>query len=65
MASQGTIELMRRQVEQRPVSWDVLFPNQIGETPVTAAVPRDLAIDLEGHEVRIVEVGHSDTQTRR
>jgi glyoxylase-like metal-dependent hydrolase (beta-lactamase superfamily II) len=61
VASQGTIDLMRQQVEQRSVSWDVLFPGQIGETPVTAVVPRDLAIDLEGHEVRIVEVGHSDT----
>jgi glyoxylase-like metal-dependent hydrolase (beta-lactamase superfamily II) len=61
VASQGTIDLMRQQVEQRSVSWDVLFPGQIGETPVTAIVPRDLAIDLEGHEVRIVEVGHSDT----
>jgi glyoxylase-like metal-dependent hydrolase (beta-lactamase superfamily II) len=62
VASQGTIDLMRRQVEQRPVSWDVLFPDQIGDTPVTAVVPRDLTIDLEGHEVRIVEVGHSDTE---
>ena len=62
VASQGTIDLMRQQVEQRPVSWDVLFPDQIGETPVTAVVPRDLTIDLEGHEVRIVEVGHSDTE---
>jgi glyoxylase-like metal-dependent hydrolase (beta-lactamase superfamily II) len=61
VASQGTIDLMRRQVEQRAMSWDVLFPDQIGETPITAVVPRDLTIDLEGHVVRIVEVGHSDT----
>lgn len=61
VASQGTIDLMRRQVAQRSASWDVLFPGQIGDTPVTAVVPRDLTVDLEGHEVRIVEVGHTDT----
>ncbi|NYE96354.1 glyoxylase-like metal-dependent hydrolase (beta-lactamase superfamily II) [Psychromicrobium silvestre] len=62
VASQGTIDLMRLQVEQRSVSWDILFPGQIGETPITAIVPQDLTINLEGHQVRIVEVGHSDTE---
>lgn len=52
---------MRQQVELRPVIWDVLFPGQIGDTPVTAVVPEALTVALEGHDVRIVEVGHSDT----
>ncbi|MEV5493883.1 MBL fold metallo-hydrolase [Nonomuraea fuscirosea] len=61
VASAGTIEQMRRNVAIRPQFWDALLPGQIPDAPVTATVPDGNRIDLEGHELRIVEVGHSDT----
>lgn len=61
VATSGTIEQMRRNVELRPSFWDALFPGQIPQTPVTAVVPPDGTIELEGNELRIVEAGHSDT----
>lgn len=61
VASAGTIEQMRRNVAIRPQFWDALLPGQIPDSPVTATVPDGNRFDLEGHELRIVEVGHSDT----
>jgi glyoxylase-like metal-dependent hydrolase (beta-lactamase superfamily II) len=61
-ATPGTIALMRKQaVEGRQNVWDKDFPNQIGETPVTAQpIPAD-GFELEGAALLPVEVGHSDT----
>jgi glyoxylase-like metal-dependent hydrolase (beta-lactamase superfamily II) len=62
LASAGTIDQMQVNVSLRPKFWDPLFPGQIAaETPVTAVVPDDNRFELEGNELRIVEVGHSDT----
>jgi len=61
VASAGTIAQMRLNAKIRPQFWDALFPGQIGDTPVTAAVPEGNRFELEGNELRIVEVGHSDT----
>ncbi|WP_199517137.1 MBL fold metallo-hydrolase [Nucisporomicrobium flavum] len=61
VASAGTIEQMRLNVQIRPQFWDTLFPGQIAGTPVTAVVPAGNRFELEGHALRIVEVGHSDT----
>ncbi|PRX64861.1 glyoxylase-like metal-dependent hydrolase (beta-lactamase superfamily II) [Nonomuraea fuscirosea] len=61
VASAGTIEQMRHNVAIRPRFWDALLPGQIPDSPVTATVPDGNRIDLEGHELIIVEVGHSDT----
>ena len=54
MAVQGSAEL-RGQV------YDPMFPGQIGDTPVLAKALQSEVIDLEGHELRVVGVGHTDT----
>lgn len=62
-ASAGTIDVMRIHANPdfRAQVWDQNFPGQIGDTPVTATTPRGNTFDLEGNELRIVEVGHTDT----
>jgi hypothetical protein len=45
----------------REIFWDKFFPGQIPPTPVTALTPEGNRFSLEGHELIIVEVGHSDT----
>jgi hypothetical protein len=40
---------------------DRSFPGQIPEASVVATTPPDNRFELEGHELRIVEVGHTDT----
>ena len=40
---------------------DRSFPGQIPEASVVATIPPDNWFELEGHELRIVEVGHTDT----
>lgn len=54
MAAQGSPQ-MRAQM------WDNVFPDQIGDTTVVASVSPTGSIDLEGNELRIVGVGHTDT----
>ncbi len=61
VASAGTIEQMRRNVAIRETFWDRLLPGQIPDAPVTATTPEGNRIELEGHELLVVEVGHSDT----
>lgn len=61
VASEGTIKEMHRNVSIRPQFWDRLFPGQIPDAPVTAVTVPDNRFSLEGHELVIVEVGHSDT----
>ena len=61
VASAGTIAQMHRNVAMREVFWDKLFPDQIPDSPVTAVTPAGNRFELEGHELRIIEVGHSDT----
>ncbi len=62
-AAEGTIEVMRMHAEPgyRAKVWDTSFPNQIPDTPVLATTPPGGRFELEGHELRIVDVGHSDT----
>lgn len=60
-ATEGTIGIMRRNVEGRDWFWDVDFPGLIPETPlVYQPVPAD-GFTLEGHRIEAVEVGHTDT----
>jgi len=61
VASAGTIAQMRRNVEIRPTFWDPLLPGQIPDAPVTAVTVPENRFELEGHELVIIEVGHSDT----
>jgi glyoxylase-like metal-dependent hydrolase (beta-lactamase superfamily II) len=61
-ATEGTIAMMHRQgTVGRAEMWDVDFPDQIPPSPVTyRTVPAD-GIELEGHKLLAVEVGHTDT----
>ncbi len=45
----------------REVFWDKLWPGQIPPSPVTAVTVPDNRFILEGHDLVIIEVGHSDT----
>jgi glyoxylase-like metal-dependent hydrolase (beta-lactamase superfamily II) len=62
-ASPGTIEVMRLNASPqiRREQWDSWFPGQIPEAPVLAKPPRDNEFALEGNPLRVVEVGHTDT----
>ncbi|KUN25150.1 MBL fold metallo-hydrolase [Streptomyces antibioticus] len=62
VATPGTIEQMKLNVAMRPVFWDALFPGQIPQTDVTAVRAVHGVIELEGHKLRVIEVGHSDTE---
>ncbi len=60
-ATEGTISIMRRNVEARAEFWDADFPGLIGDTPLNyQVVPAD-GFELEGHRLIPVEVGHTDT----
>jgi glyoxylase-like metal-dependent hydrolase (beta-lactamase superfamily II) len=61
VASEGSIEKMHGNVAARPLLWDKLSPGAIPDSPVTAVTVPGNTIMLEGHEIRIVEVGHADT----
>jgi glyoxylase-like metal-dependent hydrolase (beta-lactamase superfamily II) len=61
VATAGTIEQMHRNVAMRDAVWDKLFPGQIPETVVTAVPPENNRIELEGKQLDVVEVGHTDT----
>jgi glyoxylase-like metal-dependent hydrolase (beta-lactamase superfamily II) len=60
VASAGTITQMHAGVALRPVLWDKAYPG-IPPSPVTAVTAPDSGFTLEGHDLVIVEVGHSDT----
>jgi glyoxylase-like metal-dependent hydrolase (beta-lactamase superfamily II) len=61
VASAGTIAQMHGNVAARPLLWDKLYTGLIPPSPVTAVtVPRN-RFTLEGHDLVIVEVGHTDS----
>ena len=47
--------------EVRANVWDKHVPNQIPRASVVATTPPGNTFELEGSELRIVEVGHTDT----
>ena len=61
-ATDGTIAMMHQQgTDGRAEMWDVDFPGQIPPSPVVyQPIPAD-GIELEGHRLLAVEVGHTDT----
>jgi glyoxylase-like metal-dependent hydrolase (beta-lactamase superfamily II) len=63
VASAGTIAQMRVHADPdfRAGFWDRLFPGQIPDSPVLAETVPDNRFQLEGHDLVIVEVGHTDT----
>jgi glyoxylase-like metal-dependent hydrolase (beta-lactamase superfamily II) len=60
VASAGTIAQMHANVATRPLLWDKVYTS-IPPTPVTAVTVPQNRFALEGHELVIVEVGHSDS----
>jgi glyoxylase-like metal-dependent hydrolase (beta-lactamase superfamily II) len=60
IATPGTITQMQASVDLRPLLWDKAYPN-IPPAPITAVTVPDNRLTLEGHDLVMVEVGHSDT----
>jgi glyoxylase-like metal-dependent hydrolase (beta-lactamase superfamily II) len=60
VASAGTIAQMHTAVATRPLMWDKLYDG-IPPTAVTAVTVPDDRFALQGHDLVIVEVGHSDS----
>jgi glyoxylase-like metal-dependent hydrolase (beta-lactamase superfamily II) len=60
-ATQGTMQVMERQIGLREQFWDSDFPGLIGDTPlVYRQIPAD-GFEIEGHRMMAIEVGHTDT----
>jgi glyoxylase-like metal-dependent hydrolase (beta-lactamase superfamily II) len=60
VATAGSIAQMDVSIALRPLLWDVVYPG-IPPAPVTAVPVPGNRLTLEGHELVMVEVGHSDT----
>lgn len=61
-ATPGAIEVMHRQATAgRAQMWDKDFPGLIGNTPVLAKPVPAAGLLLEGHTLRAVGTGHTDT----
>ncbi|HXB71892.1 MAG TPA: MBL fold metallo-hydrolase [Candidatus Acidoferrales bacterium] len=60
VATAGTIAQMHGNVAARPFLWDKVFPG-IPPSPVTAVTVPANRFRLEGHDLVIAEVGHSDS----
>ena len=61
-ATEGTIAMMhQRGTVGRAQQWDVDFPGLIPPSPVVYQPIPDGGIELEGHRLLAVEVGHTDT----
>jgi glyoxylase-like metal-dependent hydrolase (beta-lactamase superfamily II) len=60
-ATPSVIEAMPRTNASRELFWDRILPGQIPASPITATKPPVAGINIEGHRIELVEVGHSDT----
>jgi glyoxylase-like metal-dependent hydrolase (beta-lactamase superfamily II) len=63
VATPDVVKLMRQQASPEVVAnfWNPLFPGQIPDRLVIAEELKRNVIDLEGHDLLVVEVGHTDT----
>ena len=61
VASAGAIAQMRGSVATRPLLWDKMYAGLIPPSPVTAVTVPGNRFTLEGHDLVIVEVGHTDS----
>lgn len=63
LATPAVVEAMRGQLTPAWIEgfWRRLFPDQIPEQFRVAESLEGNVIDLEGHEVRVIETGHTDT----
>jgi glyoxylase-like metal-dependent hydrolase (beta-lactamase superfamily II) len=60
VATEGTIEQMEANIAARPYVWDQVYPG-IPPTTETAETVPDGRLTLEGHDLQIIDVGHTDT----
>jgi glyoxylase-like metal-dependent hydrolase (beta-lactamase superfamily II) len=60
VATEGSIAQMDVSVALRPLLWDKAYSG-IPPSPITAVTVPDNRLTLEGHDLVMVEVGHSDT----
>lgn len=61
-ATPGTLRVMASQAtEGRAQLWDKVFPGLIPPSPLTARPVPDGGLELEGHRLEPVELGHTDT----
>ena len=63
VATPGVVKVMRKQASPEYVAtfWKPRYPTQIPERLMIAEELKGNVIDLEGHELVAVEVGHTDT----
>src|SRR5258706_7627602 len=63
VATPGVVKVMQQQASPEYVAnfWNVRFPGQIPEHLVIAEELKGNVIDLEGRDLVVVEVGHTDT----
>jgi len=63
LATSGVVQVMRQQASPESVAsfWNARYPGQIPERLAVAEELKGNLIDLEGHELVAVEVGHTDT----
>src|SRR6266702_8521802 len=63
VATPNVVKLMRQQASPDVLAnfWNPLFPGQIPDRVVIAEELKRNVIDLEGHDLVVMEVGHTDT----
>ncbi len=63
VATSDVVRLMRQQASPEVLAnfWNPLFPGQIPDRLVIAEELKRNVIDLEGHDLVVVDVGHTDT----
>jgi glyoxylase-like metal-dependent hydrolase (beta-lactamase superfamily II) len=63
VATPNTVKVMRQNAspEALRTAWKAAFPRQIPDNLVIATELEGQVIDLEGHELRVLELGHTDT----
>jgi len=63
VATPNVVKLMRQQASPDVLAnfWNPLFPGQIPDRLVIVEELKRNVIDLEGHDLVVVEVGHTDT----
>ncbi len=63
LATPGVVEVMRQQASAEAVAsfWEKRFPGQIPKHLAVADALTGPVLDLEGHDLVVVELGHTDT----
>ena len=61
VARAGVIEAMHRANDSRAGFWDRILPGRIPASPVIAVEAPDDEVELEGHRIRLLGAGRTDT----